>query len=58
MYKRIDDRTYEVVAKVDGKVGVTTRVVFARDGKTRTDTQTGKDAQGRTVNNVIVREKE
>ena len=53
-YRRIDDRTYEFVTKVDGKVTTTTRSVAARDGKTRTTTTTGKDAQGQTVNNVQV----
>jgi hypothetical protein len=53
-YRRIDDRTYEFVAKVDGKVTTTTRSVAARDGKTRTTMTTGKDAQGQSVNNVQV----
>jgi hypothetical protein len=53
-YKRINGRTYEVVGKVDGKVTVTTRVAISADGKTLTATQTDKNAQGQTVNNVIV----
>jgi hypothetical protein len=53
-YKRIDDRTFEYVEKVDGKETVTFRSVASRDGKTRTATTTGKDVQGRTVNNVAV----
>jgi hypothetical protein len=52
VYKRIDNRTYEYVQSVGGKLTTTVRTVVAADGKTRTITTTGKDAQGRTVNNV------
>jgi hypothetical protein len=54
VYKRIDDRTYEYVQSVAGKVTVTSRTVVAADGKTRTNTTKGKNAQGQTINNVIV----
>ena len=53
-YKRIDDRTFEVVGKVDGKPTVTTRVSVSADGKTMTARQTGKTPQGETINNMIV----
>ena len=56
--KRIDDRTFEVMGKVDGKPAMTTRVVVAADGKTMTATQTGTNAQGQSVNNVIVLNKQ
>ena len=56
--KRIDGRTFEAMGKVDGKPTVTTRVVVSADGKTMTATQTGKNAQGETVNNVIVADKQ
>jgi hypothetical protein len=56
--KKIDDYTYETTAKQKGKVLVTTKNVVSKDGKTRTATATGKDAQGRTVNNTIVWEKQ
>jgi hypothetical protein len=52
VYKRIDGRTYEYVQSVAGKVTTTTRTVVAADGKTRTITTTGKDAQGRTIHNA------
>jgi len=52
VYKRIDNRTYEYVQRVGGKLTTTARTVVAADGKTRTITTTGKDAQGRTINNV------
>jgi hypothetical protein len=57
-YKRIDDHTWQFVDKVDGKVTTTTRVVMAADGRTRTNTQTGKNAQGQAVNSVQVWEKQ
>lgn len=51
---RIDARTFQVVGKVDGKPTVTTRVTISADGKTATATQSGKNAQGQSVNNTIV----
>jgi hypothetical protein len=57
-YKRIDGRTFEVTTKVDGKPTVITRVVVSADGKSLTATQTGKDAQGQTVKNVLVADKQ
>ena len=58
VYKRIDSRTYEYVQSVGGKVTTTVRTVVAADGKARTITTTGKDAQGRTINNVAVYERQ
>ena len=52
--KRIDARTFEVLGKIDGKPAVTTRVAVAADGKTMTATMTGTNAQGQSVNNVLV----
>ena len=54
VYKRIDNRTYEYEQSVGGKLTVTSRTVVAADGKTRTVTTTGKNAQGQTVHNVAV----
>ena len=56
--KRIDGRTFEAMGKVDGKPTVTTRVAISADGKTLTATQTGKNAQGQNVNNMIVADKQ
>ena len=58
IYKRIDARTYEFVNRVNGKVTTTTRVAISADGKTRTNTTTGTDDQGRKVNNVAVYERQ
>ena len=35
-YRRIDDRTYEIVQKVDGAVVLTSRMAISSDGKTLT----------------------
>ena len=58
VYKRIDNRTYEYVESVGGKPTVTARTVVAADGKTRTITTTGRNAQGQTVKNVAVYERQ
>lgn len=57
-YTRVDDRHYTVTAKKAGKVTVTTKVEIAADGKSRTSTQTGTDAQGKAVNNFIFYDKQ
>ena len=56
--KRVDSNTLELVSKKGGKVTTTQRNVVAADGKTRTVTTTGTDAQGQKVNNVAVFEKQ
>jgi hypothetical protein len=57
-YKRIDDYTFESVSKKAGKVTVTTRNVYARDGKSRTLTTTGTNDKGQKVNNTTVWDKQ
>jgi len=52
--KRVDDNTYEVALKSKGKVMLTIRNVISKDGKTRTQTSTGTDAQGHAIKNVVV----
>jgi hypothetical protein len=56
-YKKVDARSYETVAKKGGKAMITSRVTISGDGKTRTNTQTGTDAQGKPVNNITVFER-
>jgi hypothetical protein len=56
--KRIDAHTLEIVSKKNGKVTTTQKNVVAADGKTRTVTTTGTDAQGQKVNNVAVYDKQ
>lgn len=58
VYKRIDGRTYEFSTLVNNKVTSTTRSVTSADGKTRTVTTTGKNAQGAAYTNVVVYDKQ
>lgn len=51
---RIDDHTYDLVTNRDGAMLTTTRSVVSPDGKTRTSTTTGRNAQGQTGRNVAV----
>ena len=57
-YKRIDDYTYEVTTKLKGKQLAVARHVISKDGKTRTVTATGVNAQGQKLNDVTVFEKQ
>ena len=57
-FSKIDARTYEVVTKKGGQTTATAHIVVAADGKTRITTQTGKDGQGQTVNNMMFYEKQ
>src|SRR6476659_4978473 len=50
--KKIDDYTLDITNKKAGKVLTTIHAVDAKDGKSRTETVTGTDAQGRKVENV------
>ena len=56
--KRIDGNTIESVSKLKGKVTLTVRGVVSSDGKSRTLTQTGKNAQGAEVKNVLLFERQ
>ena len=57
-WKKIDDSNYEVVNTLKGQVLTTQRTVVSRDGKTRTNTLTGKNAQSQTINNTQVYERQ
>jgi hypothetical protein len=57
-FKRIDAQTVEAITKMKGKVTGNTKVVVSANGKTRTLRQTGKNAQGQDVNNVVVYDKQ
>ena len=57
-YKRIDANTIESTTQFKGKPAVSGTAVVSADGKTRTLTQTGKNAKGQTVNNVVVYDKQ
>ena len=57
-YKRIDANSVEATTKLKGKAAGLTRIVVSKDGKTRTLTQTGKNAGGQDVNNLAVYERQ
>jgi hypothetical protein len=56
--KRIDASTIEATLKKGNQTVMTVTSVVSKDGKTRTSTFKGKDAQGRDVNNVVVYDKQ
>ena len=55
--KKIDDYTFERTDKKGGKVTAVTVTVYSRDGKSRTATTTGTNAQGQPIHNVVFFEK-
>ncbi len=57
-HKKIDDYNYEVTTKLKGKPLTVARHVISKDGKTRTVTTTGMNAQGQKVNDMTVFEKQ
>jgi hypothetical protein len=57
-YKKIDDYTFDTVNKMAGKATTTTRTVYARDGKSRTITTTGVNAQAQKVNSTAFYDKQ
>jgi hypothetical protein len=57
-YKKVDDRRSELTLKKDGKVTVTGRIVVSADGKTRTVTTSGTDAQGKKFKSTSVYDKQ
>src|SRR5688572_21136589 len=48
-YRPLDDRSYEIIIKVDGRVAANAIAVVSPDGKVLTVTTIEKDASGRTV---------
>ncbi len=56
--KKIDDFTFEATTKRQGKVLTVTKNVISSDGKTRTQTSTGVNAQGKPVSKTVVYERQ
>lgn len=56
--KQVDDHTLELTVKKGGKVTITGRIVVSADGKTRTVTTSGINAQGKRVKNTAVYERQ
>jgi hypothetical protein len=57
-YRMVDKNTWEIANKKAGKTTLTGRIVISSDGKTRTVTTNGTDAQGNKVTNVAVYDKQ
>jgi len=57
-YRMINKNTLSLTGKKCGKVTLTGRIVFSRDGKSRTVTTTTTNAQGKKVKNVAVYDKQ
>ena len=57
-YKRIDANNLEATTKLKGKVTIAAKAMVSADGKTRTVTQTGTNAQGQALNVTSVYDKQ
>jgi len=57
-FKKLDAHTYHVENKMKGKVLTTNHIVISADGKTRTSTTTGTNAEGQKVHHVVVYDKQ
>jgi hypothetical protein len=55
--KRVDDMHSEATIK-GGKASISSKAVISKDGKTRTQTQTGTNSDGKPVKNVVVSDKQ
>lgn len=56
--KRIDANTVQTTQKKGGQPVMTITSTLSKDGKTRTATWVGKNAEGRDVHNVVVSDKQ
>ena len=57
-YRRIDDRSYEIVIKVDGRIAANAIAVVSPDGATLTVTTIEKDARGQTIKTSAIYRKQ
>ena len=57
-YRKVSSRVLSLTAKKAGKVTLTGRITVSRDGKTRTVTTSGKNANGKWVTNTAVYDKQ
>jgi hypothetical protein len=53
-FRQLNANTYHVENKLKGKVVSINHIVVAADGKSRTSTMTGTNAEGKKINNVVV----
>ena len=57
-YKVVNDRTNDITTMKDGKIVWTGRITVAADGKSRTVTINGTDADGKKFKGKVVYDKE
>jgi hypothetical protein len=57
-WNRVDANTWNIIRKKDGKTTQTVKNVVSKDGKTLTITTTGVNAEGHTINNKVVYDKQ
>jgi hypothetical protein len=57
-YKRVNDHTLEVTNKKGNKGTTTARIVVSADGKSRTVTSHGTDANGKKISSTAVYDKQ
>lgn len=57
-YRMVNKTTWEIANKKGGKTILSGRIVISSDGKTRTVTTNGTDAQGNKLTNVAVYDKQ
>ena len=57
-YKQVNDHTLALTNKKGGKVVMTARIVVSADGKSRTVTGSGTNAEGKKVSSVSVYDKQ
>ena len=57
-FKKLDAHTYHVEKKLKGKVLTTNHIVVAADGKSRTVTISGTNAQGQKIHHIVVYDKQ
>ena len=48
-YRRVDDRSYELIQKIDGEVAAISRLVLSADGRTITTVNSSKTASATTI---------
>ena len=56
-YKVVNDRTNDITAMKDGKIGWSGRITVSADGKSRTVTINGTDANGKKFKGKVVYDK-
>lgn len=57
-YRKIDDRSYDVIVRIDDRMAAVSKVTLSPDGKTMTTTTAGRDSAGRNVTTTTVYEKQ